>query len=197
MNSLSTLLPGHLIRYIIYSFYEASGIIPESKFKLPSHTLTGLPILDALLLGEIDVFYSVLSKFIWPALTLGLVYGAIFARYIRNNLLDFLESDFVLFLRAKGIPDKDILKPALKHSSIVLLNVIGFIFSTLLGGVVVIEVIFRIPGVGLLLYNALTLYDIVIILGTIFFPCCNCSISKLNNRHYLRNNRSKNQILKT
>jgi len=169
MNAMPVFFLGYLIKFAVYEVYAELRILPPLFFKVPSHRITGLPILDALLLGEFDVFYSLFFAYIWPALTLGLIYGAIYARFIRNTLLDVLESEFIAYLRAKGVSERAILKHALRHTMIPLITVIGFSFSSLLGGAVIVEIVFHLPGIGSFMYYAFLLYDVVIILGTTLF----------------------------
>lgn len=105
MNAMPAFLLGYMIRYAIYAVYEKLRMVPPifNKMPMPSHRITGLPILDALLLGEFDTLYNLLFIFFWPALTLGLIYGGIYARFIRNTVLDVLNSEFIVFLKAKGV----------------------------------------------------------------------------------------------
>jgi len=122
-------------------------------------------------LGDFDAFYYLLFIYSLPALTLGLIYDGIYARFIRNCILDVLNSEFIMYLKAKGVPQKVILKHALKNISVPMITVIiGFSFSSLLGGAVIVEIVFNVPGLGSFLYYSLFLYDVVIIMGvTLFF----------------------------
>ncbi|MHA1723189.1 MAG: ABC transporter permease [Candidatus Baldrarchaeia archaeon] len=171
MNAMPAFLLGYIIRYAVDVTYEEMGMVPPefSKISMPSHRITGLPILDALLLGESKVLCNLLFRFFWPALTLGLIYGGIYARFIRNSVLDVLNSEFIIFLKAKGVPKSAILRHVLKNTMIPLITVIGFSFANLLGGAVLVEIVFHLPGIGSFMYNSLFLYDVVIILGTTLF----------------------------
>lgn len=167
MNTMPAFILGYIIKYIVY---DKLGIIPPLIKRMPSHRIIGLPILDALLLGDFDAFYYLLFIYSLPALTLGLIYGGIYARFIRNCILDVLNSEFIMYLKAKGVPQKVILKHALKNISVPMITVIGFSFSSLLGGAVIVEIVFNVPGLGSFLYYSLFLYDVVIIMGvTLFF----------------------------
>jgi len=169
MNAMPAFFLGYMVRYAVFTVYGMLRILPPLFFKMPSRHITGLPILDALLLGEFDTLYNLLFRFFWPALTLGLIYGGIYARFIRNSILDVLDSEFMEFLKAKGVPKKAILIHALRHTMIPLITVIGFSFANLLGGAVLVEIVFHLPGIGSFMYNSLLLYDVVIILGTTLF----------------------------
>jgi len=169
MNAMPAFFLGCLIKFLAYAVYSKIGYKPSQYLKLPSRRITGLPILDALLLGEFDSFWDLFLRFMWPALTLGLIYAAVIARFVRNTLLDVFGSEFMIFLRAKGVSRKRELLHALRHALIPIITVIGFSFSSLLGGAVIVEIIFHLPGIGSLLYYSLFTYDVVVILGTTLF----------------------------
>ncbi|MGQ4834499.1 MAG: ABC transporter permease [Candidatus Asgardarchaeia archaeon] len=166
MNAMPAFFLAIIVRYVVQ---EVLKLTPPLWYKLPSRTITTIPLIDALLLGEFDIFLNVLYRFIWPALTLGLIYGGIFARFIRNGLLDVLNSEFITYLRAKGLPEKKVMYHAMKNITIPIITVVGFSFSSLLSGAVLVEIVFELPGIGSFAYQALFYYDVVIIMGTTLF----------------------------
>ena len=166
MNAMPAFFLAIIIKYVVQ---EVLKLTPPLWYKLPSRTITTIPLIDALLLGEFDIFLNILYRFIWPALTLGLIYGGIFARFIRNGLLDVLNSEFIVYLQAKGVPNKVVLYHALKNIMIPIITVVGFSFSSLLSGAVLVEIVFDLPGIGSFAYKSLFYYDVVIIMGTTLF----------------------------
>lgn len=107
---------------------------------------------------------------ILPALALALAQMAVFSRLIRSDMIATLQEDYILSARAKGLSDKYILfRHALRPSSLSLMTIIGISFGALLGGTVVIETLFAVPGLGFSLINAINGRDILVIQGITVF----------------------------
>jgi peptide/nickel transport system permease protein len=105
-----------------------------------------------------------------PSLALALGTLAVFSRLIRSDMIATLQEDFILSARAKGLSDRYILfRHALRPSSLSLMTIVGIAFGALLGGTVVIETLFAIPGLGFSLINAINGRDIVLIQGITVF----------------------------
>lgn len=103
-----------------------------------------------------------------PALLIGLVLAAIIARYTRGTLLDTLGQDFVRTARAKGAsPGRLVGRHALRNALIPVTTVVGIELAALVGGTVVIEAVFAIPGVGSLLLTGIRASDYPIIQATV------------------------------
>ncbi|MEZ5380305.1 MAG: ABC transporter permease [Microthrixaceae bacterium] len=91
-----------------------------------------------------------------PALALALGQVAVYARLLRSDMIATLQQDFITMARAKGLSTKRILwRHALRPSSITLLTAAGLNIGTLIGGALVIEVVFQVPGMGLLAGQAM------------------------------------------
>ncbi len=107
---------------------------------------------------------------ILPATALALTQMAIFSRLIRSDMIATLQENFVLSAKAKGLSDRYILfRHALRPSSLSLATIVGINFGALLGGTVVIETLFAIPGLGFRLINAINQRDILVIQGITVF----------------------------
>ncbi|GAB3632755.1 ABC transporter permease [Microbacterium shaanxiense] len=105
---------------------------------------------------------------ILPSLLIGLVLAAIIARYTRGTLLDTLGQDFVRTARAKGAsPGRLVGRHALRNALIPVTTVVGIELAALVGGTVVIEAVFAIPGVGSLLLTGIRSSDYPIIQATV------------------------------
>src|SRR5437588_3495148 len=92
-----------------------------------------------------------------PALSLALAQAAVYMRLLRSDMIATLQEDYILMARSQGLPTWRILvRHALRPSSFSLLTVAGISIGTLIGGTVIIEVIFTIPGMGLLIFNAIS-----------------------------------------
>jgi peptide/nickel transport system permease protein len=105
-----------------------------------------------------------------PAFALALAPMAIFSRLLRADMIGVLKENYILSARAKGLRDRYILfRHALRPSSMSLLTVVGITFGALLGGTVVIEQLFALPGLGGRLINAINQRDIIVIQGITVF----------------------------
>ncbi|TRW99348.1 ABC transporter permease [Paracoccus sp. M683] len=99
-----------------------------------------------------------------PALTLTTIYVALIARMTRANMLEVLGEDYIRTARAKGAPEGRVLfRHALKNAAVPILTVIGTGFALLIGGVVVTETVFNIPGIGRLTVDAILARDYPVI----------------------------------
>ena len=105
-----------------------------------------------------------LSNAFLPALTLTTIYVALIARMTRANMLEVLGEDYIRTARAKGAPERRVLfRHALKNAAVPILTVIGTGFALLIGGVVVTESVFNIPGIGRLTVDAILARDYPVI----------------------------------
>ncbi len=136
-----------------------------------------LILIFAVFLGWFPVAgYEPLEKGLWeslrymilPAFTLGLASSALLARITRSMMLDVLGQDYVRTARAKGLAERwVVLRHALKNAFIPILTTIGIIIASLLGGAVITEQIFNLPGIGRLLILAIGRRDFPVVQGTV------------------------------
>lgn len=104
--------------------------------------------------------YSGLTSLIMPAATMGIILTATNLRIVRTTMLDVLSSQFIMVARAKGLPERTVLyKHGLRNSSIALVTYLGLQFGGLMGGVVVVEMVFNWPGMGTLALEAISQRD--------------------------------------
>ena len=111
-----------------------------------------------------------LKTAIMPAAALAMTQMAIFSRLVRADMVATLQENYILSAKAKGLNDRYILvRHALRPSSLSLMTIIGINFGALLGGTVVIETLFAVPGLGFRLINAINGRDILVIQGITVF----------------------------
>lgn len=109
-------------------------------------------------------FWPFLHHAFLPAVTLTTIYVALIARMTRANMLEVLGEDYIRTARAKGAPERRVLfRHALRNAAVPILTVIGTGFALLIGGVVVTETVFNIPGVGRLTVDAVLARDYPVI----------------------------------
>jgi peptide/nickel transport system permease protein len=105
-----------------------------------------------------------------PALALGLVFAALIARVTRASMIEILSEDYVRTARAKGLGTLRILiVHALKNAGVPIATVVGIGFAILVGGVVVTESVFNVPGLGRLTVDAIVRRDYPVVQGVILF----------------------------
>jgi peptide/nickel transport system permease protein len=109
-----------------------------------------------------------LENLVLPAIALGLVYIALIARVTRATMLDVLSQDYVRTSRAKGLSEGPVLfVHALKNAAVPIVTVIGIGVALLIGGAVVTESVFAIPGLGRLTIDAILRRDYPVIQGVV------------------------------
>ncbi|WP_394139446.1 nickel ABC transporter permease [Cytobacillus oceanisediminis] len=105
-----------------------------------------------------------------PSLTLGIAMAAVYVRLLRSSLLESLGQDFIKSARARGLSQKRIFFfHAFRHSLTPVITIFGVSLGSLLGGTVIIEVLFAYPGVGKLVVEAIVRRDYPVIQGYILF----------------------------
>ncbi|MFM9278932.1 nickel ABC transporter permease [Paenibacillus jiagnxiensis] len=111
-----------------------------------------------------DGFQSLLL----PSLTLGLAISGVYVRLLRSSLLDSLSQEFIRAARSRGLSERRIfVKHAFRHSLPPVITVFGVSLGSLIGGVVVVEVLFAYPGIGKLVVDAVRQRDYPLIQGYI------------------------------
>jgi peptide/nickel transport system permease protein len=108
---------------------------------------------------------------IFPWITLSILYIGFYARVLRANMLDIQSEDYVRTARAKGLSPRTVLvKHVLRNSLITFVSLFGLDFAVLVtGGALLTEVVFALPGIGLLTYNSLTSLDLPVIMATVIY----------------------------
>jgi len=110
------------------------------------------------------------ESMILPSLTLGLIEWTVLMRVLRSDLLTTLKEDFILLARAKGLPPwRVLLQHALRPSSFTLITILGLNIGGLIGGAVIVEQIFALPGVGRLLLGGIFNRDLILVQGAVSF----------------------------
>jgi peptide/nickel transport system permease protein len=106
-----------------------------------------------------------------PWITLSILYIGFYARVLRANMLDIQNEDYVRTAKAKGLPPQQVLKRhVLRNSMITFVSLFGLDLGVLIGGgALLTEVVFNLPGVGRLTYNALTSLDLPVIMATVIY----------------------------
>jgi peptide/nickel transport system permease protein len=159
-------------------FDLGSTVVAMAGISMPTFWVgLNLIFIFAVTLGWLPVAgYQPLSGGLWehlryllmPALTLGFAQSALLARMTRSMMLDVLSQDYIRTARSKGVAEVMVLfRHALRNAIIPLITIVGLSFALLLGGAVISEQIFNIPGVGRLLIQAVSRRDYPLVQGVL------------------------------
>ena len=148
-------IPVFVLGYIlIYYFSITWRILPVQGYRSPFE----------------DGMLSFIQHIILPTLTLSVIYIALLARMTRASVMEVLEEDYIRTARAKGLSEvKILMRHALGNAAVPIVTVIGIGIALLIGGVVVTESVYNIPGLGRLVLDAVLARDYPIIQGLILF----------------------------
>ncbi len=115
-----------------------------------------------------ESLYQNLRHMILPSVSLGLVLSAAITRIVRSSMLEILARDYVRTARAKGLSARKVTyRHALRNALIPVITVIGLQFGSLLGGSIIIEQVFSLPGVGRFALDGINLRDYPIVQGAV------------------------------
>lgn len=135
--------------FLIVIFAVNLGWLPSSGFRSPTEDL-----------------WRSLSYLTLPALTLGVPNSALIIRFVRSSLLDVIATDYVRTARAKGLGERLVIfRHAFRNALVPILTVVGLTFAALMGGAVVTETVFAIPGIGLMVVQSVLRRDYPVIQG--------------------------------
>jgi peptide/nickel transport system permease protein len=141
-------------------------------------TLRWLPISGYL--DPLEEGWSGLRSLILPAVTLGLALAAVITRTLRSSLLEALAEDYVRTARAKGLSEWVVIRGhVLKNALIPVVTVLGLQLGTLIGGAVITEYVFALPGVGRLVVDAVFARDYPLVQGVILLIALGFIVSNL------------------
>jgi peptide/nickel transport system permease protein len=118
--------------------------------------------------GVNDPFWERLWQLFLPALTIAIPAGAVYQRLLRTDLITTLQEDFILTARSKGVSKRGVLlKHALRPSLFSFVTIFGITTGALIGGALIVEQIFRIPGLGSAIVEAILREDFPVVLAIV------------------------------
>jgi peptide/nickel transport system permease protein len=135
-------------------------------------TYTGMHTVDALLNGELRIFWDALRHLALPAVTLAVVEWALLTRIMRSSMLEALTQDYITTARSKGVPERRVVNlHARRNALLPVISTGGVVVSMLVSGIVVVEIIFSFNGIGAASAEAIVSADIPVALGFTIFTC--------------------------
>ena len=176
-------LLGILVFGVVLPLLPVFGLM-DSDLRFEARS--GFVIGESLLRGRFDVFASVLWHLLLPTAALALPLAAMTARVLKASLAEVLAQDYILIARVKGFsPWQVLLREALRNALSPALTLAGVQFTFLIGGTVLIEKLFGLPGLGNLAIDAVTSRDLPLIQGIVLvfaliFIAVNLIVDALN-----------------
>jgi len=132
----------------------------------PSPRLTGLYVVDSVLSGDMEALWSSISHLVLPVMTLTFIVAASIARMTYTSMRRVLSAQYILVGHAYGIsPHRLIYKYALKNALMPVITFVGLQIGFLIGGVVLVEVVFALPGIGRYAVDSLLVNDFAPVQG--------------------------------
>ena len=178
-------LAGILFLGVLLPVLPVFGLLDgDLRFEAASGFVLG----ESLLRGRFDVFGSALYHLLWPALSLSLPLAAMIARVLKASLVEVMAQDYILIARVKGFSPWQVLwREALRNALGPALNLAGVQFTFLIGGTVLIEKLFGLPGLGNMAIDAVINRDLPLIQGIVLtfallFIAVNLAVDIINVR---------------
>ena len=175
---------GYILQLVFFYYFFTWGLpkLPSGGVISPSlvgavPTVTGLPIIDGLLAGNLTYTADALAHVILPAFNLSFISLGYLARIVRASMLEVLRQDYITMAKSKGLAERVVIyRHALRNALIPAMTLTGLFIAGLLGGAIITETVFSWPGVGnvsllavfqgdsnfLLLYSLVTALIIVV-----------------------------------
>lgn len=127
--------------------------------------VTGLLVIDTLLRGNLTAFGSAVQHLVLPSITLGTALSATVVRVLRAGLIEAKNADFVDALRSRGVSHTTVIRHMLRNALPPTITMMGVKIGSLLGGAIVIEMVFSWPGLGRLIVDAIQARDYPLVQG--------------------------------
>jgi peptide/nickel transport system permease protein len=120
--------------------------------------------------GDADSLLGKAGALILPWCVLAAAFAAVYARFLRGNLIDTLQEDYIRTARAKGLSERRVIfRHGVRAAITPIVTLLGLDVGILLGGAILTETVFNIPGIGRYAFNAINVSDLPVIQGTVLF----------------------------
>ena len=166
--SIPDFLWGLLFILFLGVFWQVLPVSGRIASTYTIETLTGFFLVDSLIKLDFRGFSSALLHMILPAFSLALPLTAIVIRVIKSSLLEVVKEDYILLARVKGLSERVVVFiHALRNALIPTTTIVGVQFGFLMGGTVLVEIIYSWPGLGKLAVTAIITRDLPLIQGVV------------------------------
>jgi peptide/nickel transport system permease protein len=159
---------------LIYIFYTQLGWIaaPLGRIDLavvPPRTITGSLVVDSVLTGNIDALSSSFGHLVLPVLTLGIINAGPILKMTQTMVTRALSSEFVQYAEICGLPRRVVLRQAVRAALPAIVTIISVLFGFLIGGAVLVEIVFSWGGAGQYAVQGVLNADVNPVLGFVVF----------------------------
>jgi ABC-type dipeptide/oligopeptide/nickel transport system permease component len=156
----------------VYVFFYQLGIAPPplgrlSPITTPPDVVTGFMLIDTLLAGRVDKFLEALHHLMLPVAVLAFILSGPIIKMVRQNMLRALQSDFVLYANAAGLPRSRVARYALRAAMAPSMTLIGILYGFMLSGAVLVESVFSLGGIGQYAVRSVLSFDYPAIQGVV------------------------------
>lgn len=172
---LAGALPDFLLGLVlIFALFTHAGILPGPEGRLgildfESPFVTGSVLIDSLIAGDFDNFWSGAWHLIMPVFTLAFVYGAPIFKMLRSQMERSLQADYTVYAEAVGIKPRTVFLRAARVASGPTIVITGVVVMFLLGGAVLVETVFNLTGLGQYAVQAIVTADYAPLQGFVSF----------------------------
>lgn len=159
---------------LVFVFYTLFQIVPAPLGRLdfailPPEPVTGVLLIDSLLAGDREAFASAAGHLLLPVLTLGVINAGPILKMTQSSTERMLQSDFSRFEVLCGLPRTMVLRHALRNALPSIITIISVLYGYLLGGAVLVEIVFSWGGAGQYAVQGVLNSDIYPVLGFVLF----------------------------
>jgi peptide/nickel transport system permease protein len=120
--------------------------------------------------GDAHTLFDKVKALLMPWCVLAASFAAIYARFLRGNLIDTLQEDYIRTARAKGLSERRVVfRHGVRAAITPIVTLLGLDIGILLGGAILTETVFNIQGIGRFAYNSIVRFDLPVIQGTVLF----------------------------
>lgn len=157
--------------FVFVLFYQLGWVPPPmgrfDPLMTPPPTITGFITIDSLLAGDLEAFSTALSYIALPILTLVFAVSGAILKMVRTNTVRALRSNYVLYARASGLPERVVARYALRAALTPAVTLVGIFYGVLLSSAVTVEVVFSLTGIGQYAVRSVLAFDYPAIQGTV------------------------------
>ncbi|MET1100940.1 MAG: ABC transporter permease [Pyrodictiaceae archaeon] len=153
---------------LIFVFFTELKLITLAGTPTPPYSITGIPLIDAIIMLDGKTLSQILARYTLPAFVLAYPSIGVVARLVRNSFLDAMGSDFVEYIEARGLPRSWKYRHVLRNAMVPIVTVLGLMFGGLLAGAPITETVFGLPGLGRYMLQAINNYDYLSLIGALF-----------------------------
>jgi peptide/nickel transport system permease protein len=155
---------------LVYALFFRLRLLPAPLGRLdltvtPPPVRTGMLLVDSMLDGNLAALQSAAAHLVLPCFVLAFVYMGAIAKMLRSTMSELVEGDFARYARACGLPERTVIRYALRNALPPVVTVIGITYGYLLGGAVLVETIFSWNGLGQYAVQSILVLDFAAIQG--------------------------------